>query len=40
MCPNKSLFMKNKAYNCRIIVIGNDASCKVVGKGTIRLKNI
>lgn len=30
--------MNNKTYNCRIIVIGNDASCKVVGKGTIKLK--
>ncbi|KAL9444475.1 hypothetical protein AB3S75_017630 [Citrus x aurantiifolia] len=35
MCPNKSLFMNYEAYDGGIVVMGNDASCKVVGRGLI-----
>lgn len=30
--------MNNEAYDSGIIVIGNDACCKVVDRGTIKLK--
>ena len=38
MCPNKSLFMNYEAYDNGVFVMGNDASCKVIGRGLIRLK--
>ncbi|KAH9782268.1 hypothetical protein KPL71_008823 [Citrus sinensis] len=38
MCPNKNLFLNYEAYDGGVVVMGNDAICKVVGKGIIRLK--
>ena len=38
MCPNKNLFLSYEAYDEGVVVMGNDAICKVVGKGIIRLK--
>ena len=38
MCPNNSIFINYEAYDGGLIVMGNDAMCKVVGRGIIRLK--
>ncbi|KAH9680944.1 hypothetical protein KPL71_026750 [Citrus sinensis] len=38
MCPNKAFFKSYETYDGGIIVIGNDASCRVIGRGTIKLK--
>lgn len=38
MCPYKHLFTKYETCDGGIVVMGNDASCKVVGRGIIRLK--
>ena len=38
MCPNKNFFKNYEAYDGGIIVMGNDASFKVIGRGTIKLK--
>ncbi|KAH9779667.1 hypothetical protein KPL71_007786 [Citrus sinensis] len=38
MCPNKNLFLNYEASDGGVVVMGNDAICKVVGKGIIRLK--
>ncbi|KAH9648835.1 hypothetical protein KPL70_025759 [Citrus sinensis] len=38
MCPNKNLFLNYEAYDGGVVVMGNDAIFKVVGKGIIRLK--
>lgn len=38
MCLNKSFFKNYEIYDGRVVVIGNDASCKVIGRSTIKLK--
>ena len=38
MCPNKAFFKNYETYDGGIIVMGNDASCRVIGRGTIKLK--
>ncbi|KAH9680956.1 hypothetical protein KPL71_026757 [Citrus sinensis] len=38
MCPNRNFFKNYETYDGGIIVMGNDASCRVIGKGTIKLK--
>ena len=38
MYPNKILFINYKACDSGIVVMRNDACCKVVDRGTIRLK--
>ncbi|KAH9769644.1 hypothetical protein KPL71_012096 [Citrus sinensis] len=38
MCPNKNLFTNYETCDGGIVVIGNDSSCRVVGRGLIRLK--
>ncbi|KAH9780126.1 hypothetical protein KPL71_007968 [Citrus sinensis] len=38
MCPNRNLFKNYETYDGGIVVMGNDASCRVIGKGTIKLK--
>lgn len=38
MCPNKTFFNSYETYNGGTIVMGNDSSCKVIGRGTIKLK--
>ena len=38
MCPNKNLFINYEAYDGGVVVMGNDAICKVVGRDIIRLK--
>ena len=38
MCPNKNLFIIYEVYNGGLVVMGNDAMCKVVGRGIIRLR--
>ena len=38
MCLNKNQFLNYEAYDRGVVVMGNDAICKVVRKGIIRLK--
>ncbi|KAH9724313.1 hypothetical protein KPL70_007440 [Citrus sinensis] len=38
MCPNRNFFKNYETYDGGIVVIGNDASCRVIGRGTIKLK--
>lgn len=38
MCPNKNLFINYEACDGGVVVMGNDASYIVVGRGLIRLK--
>ena len=38
MCPNKTLFTNYETCDGGIVVMGNDSSCRVVGRGLIRLK--
>ena len=38
MCPNKNLFINYESYDGGVVVMENDAMCKVVGRGIIRLK--
>ncbi|KAH9802523.1 hypothetical protein KPL71_001422 [Citrus sinensis] len=38
MCPNRNFFKNYETYDGGIVVMGNDASCKVIGRGTIKLK--
>ncbi|KAH9670384.1 hypothetical protein KPL70_016970 [Citrus sinensis] len=38
MCPNKILFTNYETCDGGIVVMGNDSSCRVVGRGSIRLK--
>ena len=38
MCPNKNLFTNYETCDGGIVVMGNDSSCRVVGRGLIRLK--
>ncbi|KAH9679155.1 hypothetical protein KPL71_026007 [Citrus sinensis] len=38
MCPNKNLFTNYETCDGGIVVMGNDSSCRVVGRGSIRLK--
>ncbi|KAH9650990.1 hypothetical protein KPL70_026576 [Citrus sinensis] len=38
MCPNKILFTNYETCDGGIVVMGNDSSCRVVGRGSIRLR--
>ncbi|KAH9668177.1 hypothetical protein KPL70_021322 [Citrus sinensis] len=38
MCPNKTLFTNYETCDGGIVVMGNDLTCRVVGRGSIRLK--
>ncbi|KAH9699562.1 hypothetical protein KPL71_024410 [Citrus sinensis] len=38
MWPNKNLFTNYETCDGGIVVMGNDSSCRVVGRGSIRLK--
>ena len=38
MCPNRKFFKNYETYDGGIVVMGNDASCRVIGRGTIKLK--
>ena len=38
MCPNRDLFSTYESCNGGIILMGNNAACDVVGRGTIRIK--
>lgn len=38
MCPNKHLFTAYKSYDGGNVMMGNNASCKVIGIGSIKLK--
>ena len=38
MCLNKNLFTNYETCDGGIVVMGNDSSCRVVGRGSIRLK--
>ncbi|KAH9763957.1 hypothetical protein KPL70_001353 [Citrus sinensis] len=38
MCPNRNFFKNYETYDGGIVVMGNDASCRVIGRGTIKLK--
>ena len=38
MTPNKDWFNTYKSVNSGSVLMGNDASCKVVGIGNIRIK--
>ena len=38
MCPNKNLFTNYETCDGGIVVMGNDSSCRVVGRSLIRLK--
>lgn len=38
ICPDKTLFTNYKFFNGLIVMMGNNACCRVVGKSFIRLK--
>ena len=38
MCPNCNWFVDYKECNLSKIFIGNDATCKIVGIGTLNIK--
>ena len=38
MCPNNNIFINYEAYDGGLVVMGNDAMCKVIGRGIIRLR--
>ena len=38
MTPHRDWFDTYKSVNCGSVLIGNDATCKVVGIGTIKIK--
>ncbi|XP_065044048.1 retrovirus-related Pol polyprotein from transposon TNT 1-94 isoform X1 [Musa acuminata AAA Group] len=38
MCPNRNLFSTYESCNGRIILMGNNVACDVVGRDTIRIK--
>lgn len=38
MCPHRDFFSNYETVNGGNVLMGNNASCKVVGKGTIRIK--
>ena len=38
MTPHRNYFNTYKSVNCGFVLMGNDASCKVVGIGTIKIK--
>ncbi|KAH9670612.1 hypothetical protein KPL70_017043 [Citrus sinensis] len=38
MCPNKTLFTNYETCDGGVVVMGNDSSCRVVGRGSIRLE--
>ncbi|PHT52051.1 hypothetical protein CQW23_06513 [Capsicum baccatum] len=38
MCPNKDLFSTYDPIECGVIMVGNNVGCKIVGKGTVRIK--
>lgn len=40
MFLNKSFFKNYETYDGRVVVIGNYASCKVIGRSTIKLKMV
>ncbi|XP_074297851.1 putative mitochondrial protein AtMg00300 [Silene latifolia] len=38
MTPNKDWFTTYKSINGGLVLMGNDAQCKVVGEGTVKIK--
>ncbi|KAH0714096.1 hypothetical protein KY284_007001 [Solanum tuberosum] len=38
MCPNKDLFATYESVGDGVVLMGNNASCKVFGKGTIQIR--
>jgi len=38
MCPYKDLFTIFEPVDCGVVLMGNDAQCKVVGIGTVQIK--
>ena len=38
MAPHKDWFDTYKSVNCGFVLMGNNATCKVVGIGTIKIK--
>ncbi|PHT53674.1 hypothetical protein CQW23_08136 [Capsicum baccatum] len=38
MSPNRDWFTTYESFNGGLVLMGNDAQCKVVGKGTIKIK--
>ena len=38
MCPYKDLFTTFEPVDCGVVLMGNDAQCKVVGIGTVQIK--
>jgi len=38
MCPYKDLFTTLEFVDCGVVLMGNDAQCKIVGIGTIQMK--
>ncbi|PHT67900.1 hypothetical protein T459_27387 [Capsicum annuum] len=38
MCPNKDLFSTYDPVEGRVVLLGNNVACKIVGTGTVRIK--
>ncbi|XP_070043019.1 uncharacterized mitochondrial protein AtMg00300-like [Nicotiana tomentosiformis] len=38
MCPNRDLFTTYESIGGGVVLMGNNAACKVIGKGTVRIK--
>ncbi|KAL5547991.1 hypothetical protein UlMin_003222 [Ulmus minor] len=38
MCPHKEWFCTYQPYDVGTVLMGNDASCKVIGIGTVKIK--
>jgi len=38
MCPYKDLFTTFESVDCGVVLMGNDAQCKIAGIGTIQIK--
>jgi hypothetical protein len=38
MCPHRSWFCSYQAIDGGIVLMGNNASCKIVGIGSIKIK--
>ena len=38
MCPYKDLFTTFEPVDCGVVLMGNDAQCKVAGIGTVHIK--
>ena len=38
MCPNRDLFSTYETMSTCVVVMGNNASCKITGIGIVRIK--